>query len=97
MTGVVQRTGERFLSQGNRRSEVLLEDRPAPRRFTAAIQGLSIQLPEYKTLTDAVLPNAERTKNGDSCREEEGEESDIDPTPDLDGEDEIPDPNPGPK
>ncbi len=89
MAGVVQNSGEKFLSKGIRQFDGLLEDRAAPWRSTSAIMGQAYLWPEYRALMSETLSDIEAL--GD-----QGEESDYKST--YSGDDkEIFDPNPGPK
>jgi hypothetical protein len=91
MQGVVQRAGEKFVKQGNRKTEGIVEDRDAPWRSTSAIIGQSLPWAEYEALLENARPDANDSQG------EEGDEVGSDGNPDSGDDEEIPDPNPGPR
>jgi hypothetical protein len=91
MEGVVQKAGEKFVSQGNRKTEGIVEDRDAPWRSTSAIMGQSLNWAEYNDLLESARPDA------DDALDDNSNEVESDDNPDSGDDKEIPDPNPGPR
>jgi hypothetical protein len=90
LANVVQGRGQEFIKHGNRNTSVLREDRETPFRSKQAIMGQSIKWPEYGDLVASFQPSA---SDGD----ENGQDNDNSPGLYSDDEEEIPDPQPGPR
>lgn len=60
MAGQLQKAGEKLVKGGNRKADILKEDRPAPRRTGASIQGALNKLQEYRELMEELLPTADK-------------------------------------
>jgi hypothetical protein len=60
MVGQLQKAGEKLVKGGNRKADILKEDRLAPRRTGASIQGALNKLQEYRELMEELLPTVEK-------------------------------------
>jgi hypothetical protein len=56
MAGQLQKAGEKLVKGGNRKADILKQDRLAPRRTGASIQGALNKLQEYCELMKELLP-----------------------------------------
>jgi hypothetical protein len=90
LANVVQDRGQEFIKHGHRNTSVLGEDRRAPFRSKQAIMGQSIKWPEYGDLVASFQPSA---SDGD----ENGQDNENPPRLCSDDEEEILDPQPGPR
>ena len=59
MAGQPQKAGEKLVKGGNQKADILKEDRLAPRRTGASIQGALTKLQEYCELIEELLPTFE--------------------------------------
>jgi hypothetical protein len=59
IAGQLQMAGEKLVKGGNRKAGILKEDRQAPRRTGASIQGALNKLQEYHELMEELLPTVD--------------------------------------
>jgi hypothetical protein len=90
LAGVVQPFGQGFIKSGNQNISILREDRVAPFRSKQAIMGQSIKWKEYDALLDSF-------QSATSNVDETGQDTDKHSRAWSDDEEEIPDPEPGPR
>jgi hypothetical protein len=93
--GVTQRAGEKFVASGNRKSEVLKEDRQAPWRTKSSLMNDSSRWQEYTDLVEAYARTAEQNNEAGSRSEKVNDFQNRDNDAAIESsedEEEIPDP-----
>jgi hypothetical protein len=83
MAGHLQKAGEKLVKGGNRKADILKEDRQAPRRTGASIQGTLNKLQEFREMMEELLPTVDTHGNEadweDYAETEKNEEELLEP------------------